>query len=111
MTGGSGLLGSRLRNLLPDMAAPTSSEFDITDFDGMSAFIRGMKTEPHVVVHAAAYTKTHQAQRDAAEIIEKNIMGTCNVVRLCAENDWRLIYRIERDILVLLLTGTGTHRD
>ncbi len=92
LTGGSGLLGSRLRMLLPGMVAPTSSEFDITNFLGMKAFVRGMKETPRVVVHAAAYTKTHLAQRNVAEVVEKNIIGTCNVVRLCAACDVRMIY-------------------
>lgn len=92
LTGGSGLLGSRLRALLPGAVAPASSEFDITDFDGMNAFVRGMQADLRVVVHAAAYTKTHQADRDVSEVIEKNIVGTANIVRLCAARGWRLIY-------------------
>ncbi len=92
LTGGSGLLGSRLRELLEGVTAPTSTEFDITNFVAMRSYIDGLKQKPRVVVHAAAYTNTRQAQQDVADVIDKNIIGTSNVVRLCAEHAWRLVY-------------------
>lgn len=92
LTGGSGLLGSRLCELLQGVTAPTSTELDITKFETMRSYIGGLKRKPRVIVHAAAYTNTRQAQRDVADVIDKNIIGTSNVVRLCAEHNWRLVY-------------------
>lgn len=89
-TGGSGLLGSAFKKILPDVHYPSHEEFDITDYGQMHEFF---ETHPcDVVIHAAAFTSPPLIDKDPLKAIAANIVGTSNVVRLCMEFDARLIY-------------------
>lgn len=92
MTGGSGRLGSQLRALLPDMLCPSSESFDITDCAGMANYVHTLDKKPDLIVHAAAFTKTHEAPGNPIETMDKNIIGTCNIVKLCHDLGCRLVY-------------------
>ncbi|MCK4787028.1 MAG: NAD(P)-dependent oxidoreductase, partial [Desulfobacteraceae bacterium] len=89
-TGGSGLLGSEFRKILPDIKYPSSKEFDVTKFDQMNEYARSSGCE--LVIHAAAFTSPPLIEKNPLKAIEVNIIGTSNVVRLCIEFDARLIY-------------------
>jgi dTDP-4-dehydrorhamnose reductase len=89
-TGGSGLLGSEFRRLRPDILYPDSTEFNVTDPDQMEAF--AAKCGLAVMVHAAAFTSPPAIDRDPQRALLTNIVGTANVVRLCASRGARLIY-------------------
>ena len=89
-TGGSGLLGRALRGLRPDALFPTSREFDVAQYDTMRQWLQGREIE--VVVHAAAMTSPPRVDNDPLRALETNIIGTANVVRLCAETGARLVY-------------------
>lgn len=89
-TGGSGLLGSEFRRVRPDILYPDTSEFDVTDFDKMHAFVA--KSGLDVIVHAAAFTSPPAIDKDPQRALTTNIVGTANVVRLCAARGARLIY-------------------
>lgn len=89
-TGGSGLLGSEFRLLRPDILYPDSTEFDVTDFGQMDAF--AAKCGLGVMIHAAAFTSPPAIDRDPQRALTANIVGTANVVRLCAARGARLIY-------------------
>ena len=52
MTGGSGLLGSYVLKIDPDIIAPSHLELDITDFDAIIAAIE--KYKPDILLHLAA---------------------------------------------------------
>lgn len=52
ITGGGGFVGTAVRRVLPDAAAPTSRELDLTDGSAVTDVIAEMK--PEVVVHLAA---------------------------------------------------------
>lgn len=90
ITGGSGLLGRQLRLRLPAARFPSSSEFDVTDFAGMEAFVA--ERAPAAVVHAAAFTSPPKVDQDPVQALETNIVGTANVVKLCAALGSRLVY-------------------
>lgn len=79
LTGGSGRLGTELRALLPDVAAPTSREFDLTDPHSVEAALANYR--PSAVVHAAAYTDVKGAETDRARCWAVNVGGTRNLVR------------------------------
>ena len=53
-TGGSGLLGSEMRRLLPEADYPPSSQFDVTNYHQMDQYLAGK--EFTLLVHAAAFT-------------------------------------------------------
>jgi dTDP-4-dehydrorhamnose reductase len=89
-TGGSGLLGSAFRVLRPELLYPDATEFDVTDYDQMEAFAstRGLD----LIIHAAAFTSPPAIDKDPQRALATNIVGTANVVRLCAGHGARLIY-------------------
>ncbi len=89
-TGGSGLLGTAFRKLLPEIDYPTSAEFNITDYEQMKAYVGPDGFD--LMIHCAAFTSPPQIDKDPAKAIEVNIVGTSNIVKLCIEFDARLIY-------------------
>ena len=89
-TGGNGLLGTTFRKFQPEIRYADIEEFDITDYESMKAWF-----EPDgfdLMVHCAAFTSPPLIDKDPVKAIEVNIVGTCNVVKLCMEYDARLIY-------------------
>lgn len=90
VTGGGGLLGGELKSLMPGALFPSSVEFDVRDYEGMRAWVQGKTIG--AVFHAGAFTSPPRVNEDPAKAIEVNIIGTANVVRLCTEFGWRLVY-------------------
>lgn len=88
LTGGSGRLGSELRALLPNVAAPTSRELELTDPHSVAAALANYR--PSAVVHAAAYTDVKGAETDRARCWAVNVGGTRNLVRTLG--DTPLVY-------------------
>lgn len=89
-TGGNGLLGREMKNLLPKAAFTTRENFDICNYDQMAQFVT--TGDYRVLIHAAAMTSPPKVDQDSLGAMEANIVGTANVVKLCACNDLRLIY-------------------
>ena len=89
-TGGSGLLGSEFRKLRSDVLYPGHTEFDVTNFGQMDEYVRMHGCG--LVIHAAAFTSPPAVDKDPLKAAEVNILGTVNVVRLCARYGARLIY-------------------
>lgn len=77
LTGGSGRLGTELRELLPEVVAPPRAELDVTD---PASVRRGLERHaPALVVHAAAYTDVAGAEREREACWRVNVGGTRNV--------------------------------
>jgi len=89
-TGGSGLLGGEVRSLVPEAQYPAHQQFDVTDFEGMRAY--AAQHPFTLLVHAAAATSPPRIEAEPMAALEANIIGTANVVRLCAAQGARLIY-------------------
>lgn len=89
-TGGSGLLGSEMRKLLPEACYPSSTEFDVTNFAQMDAYLRGAPFA--AIVHAAAFTSPPKVDKEPARALDVNIIGTANVARLCVAHGLKLVY-------------------
>lgn len=89
-TGGSGLLGTELRQIFPDAFFPDSKEFDVTDYDGMVSYLEPLGVTS--VVHAAAFTSPPKVEQDPAKALQVNIIGTANIVRICMERNIKLVY-------------------
>ena len=90
LTGGSGLLGSELQKLAPDLIAPPRAELDITDRYAVSAYI--VSHNPDTVIHAAAVTNNRDVEDDPTEAIEVNVKGTANIALACLKRRTRLVY-------------------
>lgn len=89
-TGGSGLLGSEIRKILPDINYPSSEEFDVTNLEQMDEFLKRGTFE--LIIHAAAYTSPPHVDENPVNALDVNIIGTSNIVKLCIEHDLKLIY-------------------
>jgi dTDP-4-dehydrorhamnose reductase len=90
LTGGSGRLGTEIVEILPELMFPNSSEFNILNIEQMRSYIKNIKVD--YIVHAAAYTDVLKAEDNPEPAIESNLIGTLNVLKLCKENNIRLVY-------------------
>lgn len=90
-TGGSGLLGTEMKLLFPEALFPSSAEFNITNFEQMDEYLT--KTENiKTIFHAAAFTSPPKTDQNPIQALESNIIGTGNVVKVCAKHNIKLIY-------------------
>jgi len=89
-TGGSGLLGTAFKEVMPDIDYPNSADFNVADYKQMVEYVKQQGLD--LLIHAAAFTSPPQIDKDPVKAIDVNIIGTCNVVKLCMEYDARLIY-------------------
>ncbi|MGD2094102.1 MAG: sugar nucleotide-binding protein [Phycisphaerales bacterium] len=89
-TGGSGLLGSEFKKLMPDIRYPSSKEFNVINYEQMHQYAESNGCE--LIIHAAAFTSPPLIDKDPLKAIHANIIGTSNIVKLCVEFDARLIY-------------------
>lgn len=90
LTGGSGVLGAELRRCMPGIIAPTEYEFDVTNPTQMDSYVEGMAVA--CLVHAAAFVLPPVIDKDPIRALDVNVVGTANVVRLCARRNLRLVY-------------------
>ena len=90
LTGGSGRLGSELRQRLPSLIAPPSTDLDITD---PASVERNLQTHtPDLIIHAAAYTDVAGAETDQQTCWRVNVAGTRNLVRATVQHDLPFIH-------------------
>jgi dTDP-4-dehydrorhamnose reductase len=90
LTGGTGRLGTALRELLPDLIAPSRAELDIADPSSVERAFA--KYRPKVVVHAAAYTNVAGAEVEKALCWRVNVEGTRNLVRTALGYDLHFVH-------------------
>ncbi len=89
-TGECGLLGTAFKKVAPDLTYPLLEEFDILKYDQMKQYVQAHPFE--LMIHAAAFTSPPQIDKDPMTALDVNIIGTANIVKLCAEFNARLIY-------------------
>lgn len=90
VTGGKGLLASHLKAHFPDGIFVDVEEFDITNYGQMEKFISSAKVR--TIIHCAAYTFVPKAEQNPDKLIDINIIGTSNVVKLCVKHGIKLVY-------------------
>jgi dTDP-4-dehydrorhamnose reductase len=93
ITGGSGLLGSNLIKILQknyNVSYPTHKEMDILNYTQVSEYV--LNFHPDIIIHCAAIAKFADAEKQPINTIDTNIIGTCNIVKACAEHNVRMIY-------------------
>jgi len=90
VTGGSGLLGSELQEIIPQAHFPNSGTFDVTDYHSIAAYLEGK--DIRMILHAAALTSPPVCDGNPIKAIETNVFGTANVVKLCMTVNIKLVY-------------------
>lgn len=94
-TGLTGLVGSRIVELLSDRCEFESSEVDITSRDEISKKVQASKAS--IVLHLAAKTDVDSCEldkelKDQGEAWRVNVLGTENVALACSRTNKKLIY-------------------
>ena len=90
MTGGEGRLGTELRQIMPEIVAPTEAEMDITRPPDIAAALD--RHRPDVLLHAAAYTDVTAAEADRKACWGVNVEGTRNVVKAALQREIFLVH-------------------
>lgn len=89
-TGGSGLLGSEFKKILPQALYPTHKEFDVTNYKSMEKYLG--KKSISSIIHSAAFISPPKVDHNPLLALETNINGTVNVVKLCIKYNLKMIY-------------------
>jgi dTDP-4-dehydrorhamnose reductase len=90
LTGGSGLLGSEIRQLESDLLAPSHEELDITDATAVADYVAAHS--PDIILHAAAMTSNREVEANPDTARKVNVDGTANLVRACNGTRIRLVF-------------------
>lgn len=95
VTGGTGLLGQELSNILEknnyNFCSFGSRELDITKSEDVLSYVK--KIKPNVIFHCAAYTITEKAEDECREQnYLVNELGTKNIVEAAKEIGATLVY-------------------
>ncbi len=90
LTGGNGRLGTELRQLIPGIVAPGSSELDITDLASVLEVVR--RERPDLIVHAAAYTNVGGAEKDREKCWAVNVEGTRHMAQAANDSGAKLLH-------------------
>ena len=90
MTGANGLLGGEIKKLLPEALYTNKEDFDITNPQQMEGYLIGK--DVGCILHAAAMTSPPKIDKNPAEALQTNIIGTANVALLCLKHGFKLVY-------------------
>ncbi len=92
-TGGSGRFGSvfKKKTKLKNIIYPKRREFNILDMNSINKYIS--KHKPKIIIHAAALSRPMEIHDKKIDLsIDTNIIGTCNIVKICKKKKIKLIY-------------------
>ena len=92
-TGGSGRFGSVLKKNKTKYKVffPTKKQLDITNYKKSFNYIK--KIKPKFLIHAAALSRPMSIHdKNINNSIDINIMGTCNIVKICSRFKIKLIF-------------------
>lgn len=87
--GGSGILGTELKKLRPDIIAPPHEECDITDHTLLDTI---EKYQPDLLINSAAIKDNRSIEKHAFSAIQTNIIGAAHVAECCLYNSIRYIF-------------------
>jgi dTDP-4-dehydrorhamnose reductase len=93
VSGASGLIGTRLIELLKDkheIIPLGSQECDITDLNSVSSALKTLDFD--VLVHLAAYTNVDGAEIEKDKAYKLNVDGTKNIFETCLNLNKKMIY-------------------
>lgn len=89
LTGSSGLLGQELLKINPNMIAPPSTFFDISNIRDIE---RLQRLGLDMIIHCAAILDNWMLDKRKDAVIETNIIGTANLAVACIKSNIRLVY-------------------
>ncbi len=91
--GGNGRFGkifkkfSKMKNIL----YPNKKKFNILNINSIKSFI--IKNKPKILIHAAGLSRPMNVhEKNIIQSIDKNIIGTCNLVKICSIYRVKIIY-------------------
>ena len=78
---------SRIKNVL----YPSKKYLNILNINSIKKYV--IKNKPKILIHAAGLSRPMiMHEKDIVQSIEKNIIGTCNLVKVCSTYNIKLIY-------------------
>ena len=92
-TGGSGRFGNVLQKIDSNykILFPSKKILDITNYSKSESYIKRIK--PKYLIHAAAISRPMELhEKNILKSIDTNIIGTCNIVKICSKYKIKLIY-------------------
>ena len=92
-TGGDGRFGNILKKINSNYAVffPSKKVLDVTNYSKSEKYIK--KIKPKYLIHAAAISRPMELhEKNISRSISTNIMGTCNIVKICSKYKIKLIY-------------------
>jgi GDP-L-fucose synthase len=94
VTGGSGLVGKHLQDILPEATYVSSSAYDLTDMVSVKEMM--IDFEPDIVIHLAARVGgIMDNMKYPVQYLEENILMNTNVLKACHE------FNVEKVISIL----------
>lgn len=95
VTGGNGLLGRKLTELIQkdssaELLSTSRSTLDVTDPGIMRSTVQ--KFKPDVIINAAAMTQVDQCEQQRDECWKQNVGSVKNLVEVCKTNDIHLVH-------------------
>ena len=93
VTGGSGLVGKHLKDILPDAVYISSKDYDLTDLQQVRDMMNEYK--PNVVIHLAARVGGIVDNINyPVDYLEENVLMNTNVLKACHEFDVKRVVAI-----------------
>ena len=92
-TGGTGRFGEIFKNKskLRNIEFPTKKEFNILNPDQIKKYLSKRNVE--ILIHSAGLSRPMDIHENNINLsIDKNIIGTCNLVKVCRSLNIKLIY-------------------
>jgi len=93
VTGGSGRFANELKKIKTkyNVIYPSKEYLDITNFNKIKNYLK--KNKANYVIHLAGMSRPMKShEKDLAQSINLNIIGTSNLVRACSDLNIKIIY-------------------
>ena len=93
VTGGSGRFGKILKKIKSNHSFiyPSKKKLNIMNFSKTRNYLK--KNKPSILVHLAGLSRPMNIhEKDISKSIDLNIIGTCNLVKICSELKIKIIY-------------------
>jgi len=79
LTGASGILGRKIKEIMPDCLSPSHKELEITDADSVLKFVKDNNVEK--IIHTAAITSIRLCEEKKQDAWKSNVEGTKYLVQ------------------------------
>ena len=93
MTGGSGRFAQVFRKFksTKNIFFPSKKTLNLTNINSIQKYVK--KIKPNYLIHCAALSRPMDIhEKNIEESISRNIIGTCNIVKVCNQKKIKLIY-------------------